>query len=921
MEGYYGRIRALLNITRKRVFALTLFRGSLYFAGVNLAYCNIFCLLDALVEFSANFRYFFFGGYLVVLFAAIFIFLIRPVSGKLTDDKAALLVQRQDSRLKDDIINFLQLSRKFERGELKETSREITEEYLKRSDSKIVPAIFSGVRAFPGLRKEGMFFCVLLIIFSVLCVFPPYLMKYSLLRLFDPSLDTSAVSNYRVLTGIPEIGDLKVKVHYPAYTGMDVKIFEEGGNAEALKNSRLEISGTASKPVAGGFAAGTEGGRDFYSPLNIADPLRPAFSLVIKEDLEYKIGLTDRQGRSGVERVFHNIKVIRDENPRVNMIFPNQELIAAPDAELKVVYEYTDDFGVTSVNLVCEKHGQEKRTPLVRNAGTKLHDSGELELDLAKAGLTFGDDLGLYVEAFDNDVLDGPKRGVSQKVRIKIPSLQEYLKQEDPAEAENFEELLKSADNFKNRQEDFLAQLEKLKISGEPDLARMLADLEGLQNDLAKLAEKLMATALKVPEETLKNAQMSRLDMGKIAKLLKELEASIRSGDKEAAKRLAQELNNAMSEMLESLRKMLESSGMARQRNMLKQAGELGKAIKEMLREEKNIYADTAKEAAEGLKELLAGQEKLIEEIIKKQQEAVNIAGQTFNGLAEKKLGEYTETVKGIGVRELVPLTGKLLKDLKENIFSSAVVDLTLAAGIAESGMRYCGVLEQQASLRLAELKKITGTEEARKIKEKERDGLAEINAGLKKVGGIEKEILVLFQSAAKGKNNGENKDPACEGLKKKQEELKNKLSKFKEKLNFAGADGFPAGAFQNDISGAEEGMKNASEELQGKDAYGALDGEQAAISHLEDLGKGMEELPQGGGASGSGPAIFSAAGGSNGGRGGNRGIHTGKQKLPQKKEYKPPKEFREDILDAMKEKLPQKYKDLVEEYYKKLLR
>ena len=39
------------------------------------------------------------------------------------------------------------------------------------------------------------------------------------------------------------------------------------------------------------------------------------------------------------------------------------------------------------------------------------------------------------------------------------------------------------------------------------------------------------------------------------------------------------------------------------------------------------------------------------------------------------------------------------------------------------------------------------------------------------------------------------------------------------------------------------------------------------------------------------------------------------------KKEYKPPKEFREDIMDSLKEEKPQKYKDDIEEYYRKLLR
>ena len=54
---------------------------------------------------------------------------------------------------------------------------------------------------------------------------------------------------------------------------------------------------------------------------------------------------------------------------------------------------------------------------------------------------------------------------------------------------------------------------------------------------------------------------------------------------------------------------------------------------------------------------------------------------------------------------------------------------------------------------------------------------------------------------------------------------------------------------------------------------------------------------------------------------GGVLGTVDGRIKMPAEKDYKPPKEFREDIMDSLKEKMPEKDKDEVEEYYRKLLR
>ncbi len=54
-----------------------------------------------------------------------------------------------------------------------------------------------------------------------------------------------------------------------------------------------------------------------------------------------------------------------------------------------------------------------------------------------------------------------------------------------------------------------------------------------------------------------------------------------------------------------------------------------------------------------------------------------------------------------------------------------------------------------------------------------------------------------------------------------------------------------------------------------------------------------------------------------NAGQGNQR---TGRVRLPKSDEYRPPKEFREDLLEALKEKYPKIYEDIIHKYYKRLV-
>jgi hypothetical protein len=129
------------------------------------------------------------------------------------------------------------------------------------------------------------------------------------------------------------------------------------------------------------------------------------------------------------------------------------------------------------------------------------------------------------------------------------------------------------------------------------------------------------------------------------------------------------------------------------------------------------------------------------------------------------------------------------------------------------------------------------------------------------------------------------------------------------------------AGAKMRDSAGSlSEGNAPAAQKSQEQ----AMDQLRAAQAGLEQAQSMMSQMAmeQGGGGgsegpgSGGGTRVMARPGGS--GSGSQTG-NSGKVRLPTAEDYRPPKAFREDLLEALKERYPKTYEDVIRKYYKRL--
>ncbi|MFN3467663.1 MAG: DUF4175 family protein, partial [Candidatus Brocadiales bacterium] len=121
----------------------------------------------------------------------------------------------------------------------------------------------------------------------------------------------------------------------------------------------------------------------------------------------------------------------------------------------------------------------------------------------------------------------------------------------------------------------------------------------------------------------------------------------------------------------------------------------------------------------------------------------------------------------------------------------------------------------------------------------------------------------------------------------------------------------------------AEGHMGKAARRLSEKDTAQSLTEEREALHELaqarEELGKSMERLAKGMMSRGL-PMPQYVMRRRDLWEDGDRGLSLEEVKIPTAEAYKVPKEFRQDILDAMKQGLPQKYQELNKDYYRKLV-
>jgi len=439
----------------------------------------------------------------------------------------------------------------------------------------------------------------------------------------------------------PALSRIAYSIRYPTYTGRDEERVEENhGNVRALFGSRVFLECLTNKPVTEAFLD-----RDTLDPIPlVADETGVTGSFVVDRSFSYTVRLIDGQGNENEDPVRYEVAPLADENPFVRVSYPGEDISLREETSLPIRFSALDDYGVTEVNLVYRKGEEEAR---VKNLFSTSHRITEVERervwDLDEEGLFPEDVISYHLEAWDNDSLRGPKKGVSRTFHIRMPSLMEVFAEvtdDQDAEIEELENLYEESQSIEEKLDELSREIqdaeevsweEKQKIEGILDRQKEIEEtLREVSKEIEESAEKLEGSQLVTPETIERMMELTRL-LNEVAtdemrEALQELQKAMEKLDQEEIRKAAENLELTQQDFLERLDRTIE---MLKRMKDLQDMDALTEGLQRLAEQQRDVRERTEDEEGGDAGELSREEEALQKELSRIQQEMKELAEET----------------------------------------------------------------------------------------------------------------------------------------------------------------------------------------------------------------------------------------------------------------------------------------------------
>ncbi|MCG6989443.1 MAG: DUF4175 family protein [Gemmatimonadetes bacterium] len=200
---------------------------------------------------------------------------------------------------------------------------------------------------------------------------------------------------------LPYVDRLDLVYHFPAYTGLEPRTVEDGGDVAALPGTVVEVHVTPTLPAAGGRLI--LDGKPGDSLATATDGTLVGRFTVTRKGF-YSVDLARSGGAMANASPEYTIDVLKDREPTVEFTKPGRDTHVSPIEEVYLQMHADDDYGIGDVRLVYSTNGgPEDTVPVFRASGAPLADvSAGHTLYLEDLGLEPGDLISYYAIARDN---------------------------------------------------------------------------------------------------------------------------------------------------------------------------------------------------------------------------------------------------------------------------------------------------------------------------------------------------------------------------------------------------------------------------------------------------------------------------------------------------------------------------------------
>src|SRR5262245_61149065 len=230
---------------------------------------------------------------------------------------------------------------------------------------------------------------------------------------------------------LPTVQQLDLEYRFPAYTGLQPRKVDGGGDVAAIRGTDVLLTITPTMKAPSGRILLNDGN---------AQPLTPQAdgtltgTFAIKQQGYYKIELTGPHGEKVDASPQYTIDVIDDQAPSVRFSKPGRDTQASPVEELFLEARADDDYGVKQLQLFYSANGAPPKAITLFGGPKPLAEvSAGHTIYLEELGLKPGDFVSYYAKATDTDSIGGPKTATSD---IYFVQIRPFRKDYKPAQSQ-----------------------------------------------------------------------------------------------------------------------------------------------------------------------------------------------------------------------------------------------------------------------------------------------------------------------------------------------------------------------------------------------------------------------------------------------------------------------------------------------------
>lgn len=371
-------------------------------------------------------------------------------------------------------------------------------------------------------------------------------------------MDNFLSEEYRIMVQLqPRFDQLVAGVTPPVYTDLPEQTIEYPFSEISLyPGSTISFSGITNKPVEELKLLSSSGISSTIAPSE--DTLKTHFETQINPESMDTLSfeMVDQEGLSNRNPYRTLLKFRQDQYPVVNIREPTGTVLETNPEEIKVLYQASDDFGLTRAVLRWQLTRAFVDDPVTGVESLTNPQPGRLEAynwDLNEMDLRPRDQLTFHIRVWDNDEIAGAKWSESETVTIQIPSLTEYFEDLDSREREVDTNLDEVSENFDAMEQDYEQLLERLKQNpdGGYEEQQILQEIREQQESIDETVERMSENFEKLRSEMEKNDAVSdetRQAYRELQQLMEELDDP---GLREAMEQLQKAMENMSPQDLE----------------------------------------------------------------------------------------------------------------------------------------------------------------------------------------------------------------------------------------------------------------------------------------------------------------------------------------------------------------------------------